>query len=514
MQLLLTASADTYITNKIINNSFRATDANVGKAGTLDLFKLYNESELTNEENPIELSRILLKFDLDAVRELTGSSVDVNSSNFKARLRLFDVIAGQATPSNFTVSVFPLANSFDEGVGRDISAFSDLDACNFVTRSYVDGASVLWHLTGANAFGLLGSSDIDVIASGNLGAGVIHLGSYQTFPNGNENLDVDITTVVSATLAGIVPNYGFRVSFSGSQETDDKTRFVKRFASRNSTNKFKSPVLAVAWDDSTLDHRNDLVFNQSGSIFFRNFVRGAPTNLTSGSNNSPVVGANCLLLKLVKNNLTLYFTGSQHKQGTNDARVVGFYSASFAVDMFSRARVEGANRIIDIMNASGSDFMEFDAYWNSLDDSYTYKQEKLRVNKPMSTSQIGDPADLQFKITNLRQSYVKSDDVKLQVFVFDKIREDAVFRTPYVRKGIILSNVYYQIKLADTNMVVIPFDKTSNSTRLSSDSEGMYFNVLMKSLQEGYTYEVEFMCDDFGMSTVYRSISGRFRVGN
>jgi hypothetical protein len=184
------------------------------------------------------------------------------------------------------------------------------------------------------------------------------------------------------------------------------------------------------------------------------------------------------------------------------------------VDMFSRARVEGANRIIDIMNASGSDFMEFDAYWNSLDDSYTYKQEKLRVNKPMSTSQIGDPADLQFKITNLKQSYVKSDDVKLQVFVFDKIREDAVFRTPYVRKGIILSNVYYQIKLADTNMVVIPFDKTSNSTRLSSDSEGMYFNVLMKSLQEGYTYEVEFMCDDFGMSTVYRSISGRFRVGN
>ena len=41
MYRILTASADTYITNKIIDNSFRAKDANVGQAGTLDLFKLF-----------------------------------------------------------------------------------------------------------------------------------------------------------------------------------------------------------------------------------------------------------------------------------------------------------------------------------------------------------------------------------------------------------------------------------------------------------------------------------------
>ena len=44
MYRILTASKDTYITNKIINNSFRATDANLGSAGTLDLFKLYDEN--------------------------------------------------------------------------------------------------------------------------------------------------------------------------------------------------------------------------------------------------------------------------------------------------------------------------------------------------------------------------------------------------------------------------------------------------------------------------------------
>ena len=66
MILQLTASADTYITNKIINNSFSASDANVGRAGTIDLFKLYNESSLTGASGEpystekIELSRGLI----------------------------------------------------------------------------------------------------------------------------------------------------------------------------------------------------------------------------------------------------------------------------------------------------------------------------------------------------------------------------------------------------------------------------------------------------------------------
>ena len=44
MYLALSASKDAYITNKIIGSSFRATDANLGQAGTLDLFKLYDEN--------------------------------------------------------------------------------------------------------------------------------------------------------------------------------------------------------------------------------------------------------------------------------------------------------------------------------------------------------------------------------------------------------------------------------------------------------------------------------------
>ena len=61
MILQITASKDSYITNKIIDSKTRVTDANVGYASTIDLFKLYNESSISGEDTPIELSRGLIK---------------------------------------------------------------------------------------------------------------------------------------------------------------------------------------------------------------------------------------------------------------------------------------------------------------------------------------------------------------------------------------------------------------------------------------------------------------------
>ena len=116
MYRILTASKDTYITNKIVKSTFRAEDANVGQASTLDIFKLYSEHQLSGVENPIEISRALVKFDLNPIRAMTASFLDLDSSRFKAKLRLSDVYGGQTTPSNFKIIVFPLSKSFDEGI--------------------------------------------------------------------------------------------------------------------------------------------------------------------------------------------------------------------------------------------------------------------------------------------------------------------------------------------------------------------------------------------------------------
>ena len=81
---IITASADTYITNKILSNKFRATDANVGRAGTLDLFRLYDESSIVVGGERLtssveELSRILIKFDYSGLKPLMSSSMNIHS---------------------------------------------------------------------------------------------------------------------------------------------------------------------------------------------------------------------------------------------------------------------------------------------------------------------------------------------------------------------------------------------------------------------------------------------------
>ena len=131
MKIFCTASKDTYITNKIIDGRLVADDANVGRAGTLDLFRLFNETKLRGSGSQDEVSRLLIQFDYANLKALTESKCDLNSSNFSAKLKLYDVQSGHAVPANFNLVIFPLSKSFDEGVGRDVASFGDLDVANF-----------------------------------------------------------------------------------------------------------------------------------------------------------------------------------------------------------------------------------------------------------------------------------------------------------------------------------------------------------------------------------------------
>ena len=136
---ILSSSADTHITNKIIKSTkttaSRSTNANVGQAGSIDIYKLYNETTVRSGSSGIELTRGLIKFDYTPIAELTASLVDIRSSSFKAFLSLTNSYAGDVTPSNFTLDLYPLGKAFSEGRGMDVVAYRDLDASNWFTAS-------------------------------------------------------------------------------------------------------------------------------------------------------------------------------------------------------------------------------------------------------------------------------------------------------------------------------------------------------------------------------------------
>ena len=517
MYRILQAVRDAYITNKIINNAFRATDANTGEAGTLDLFKLYDESKLpSTSSGVIEISRLLIKFDLDPLRALTGSVLDVGDSSFSCHMKLFDVIGGQTVPSNFNLVIFPLSKSFDEGIGRDVVSFNDIDACNFVTASYSNGTTTSWTVNGAAQAGLLGDDNLDIIASGNLndGNGVVDLFRTQTFTEGGADLYVDVTPIVSATLVGRIPDRGFRISYSGTLETNSRTLFVKRFASRHSTNTSVRPRLIVRYDDTIRDDNNNFFFDLTGSVFLNNYHRGVPNNIIEGTAGTQIAGHNCIKFKVESGSFSRVVTGSQFKIGDNF--ITGVYSASFAISSYDTTAVLGSSTIKNFANKSGS--LTFDTTWASFANTSTnpYLSGTLKLSANQRSSFSNTPRRLVVSITNAEPTYKTDEKVSFRVFVDDIDYSPVTSKLPIIRPSLIFDNMYYRILDNNTGDIIIPFDTSSGlgkaATKLSTDSNGMYFDFYMSDLFVGRSYKVEFQVVDRGMTQIIDDVGIFFRV--
>ena len=524
MYYILTASADTYITNKIISNNFRATDANVGMASTLDLFKLYDESTFVSGSDNSrvrvtgsveELSRILVKFDYSPLSSLTGSSMNMNHSSFKARLELNEVVVGAPTPRNFSIVAYPLSRSFSEGVGKDTATFGDVDASNFVTASYSNsGGASLWNMSGSGKGGRMGTTGLDYFTYGTVGSSVIDFGATQYFEKGPGKISVDVTKVVSASLAGVITNHGFRVSFSGSDEFDEKTRFAKRFASRHVQNALLHPRILVTWDNSIDDAHKDVIFNSSASLFLKNTVGGTPQNFKSGSALSELVGQNCMMLRFVSasgetTEQSIYVTASQHTASTSSPNghpgMKGVYSASFLLNRFDTAFFN---------TMQNNDEVELKEIWSSLDLTVGYYTGSVTVKK--SSSGISSFSKRRIVVTPFGQNseYKEDSTVNFRLFIedLDAAAKMKAYKTPYQSDTMIFDKAYYRIREISSGRIVVPFDKKRGSTRLSVDGEGMFVEFDVNGLPIGYTYTVDLLVQDRGTERLIELPSISFKV--
>ena len=438
---------DTYITDRV-SRGRRNTDANVGRAGTMDIYKLYGVTKSGSNPNN-ELTRGLIKFDLQDLKDdYSAGTIDVTSPKFKCTMVLHDVYGGQTTPNNYSLSILPLSKSFDEGSGRDVVFYQDRDISNFLTAS----STSVWTVSGANSKGTLGSANIDAIISGNLGAGLEALWMTQDFIQGDEDLSIDVTKYVSGVLVGLLPDHGLRVSFVDSQEEDLETRFVKRFVTKDAADPTKHPALIVRYDDSIQSNANDFVFDYPGSVFFYNNVRGTLRNIVSAS--STITGSNSLLLKLKTEvsggYYTLTYTGSQHTfAGQN---IAGTYSASFTVPSSNSVL---AQKIVQ----SGS--VVFDLIWGSLDGTIGYYTSSagFTVHSPVRGGNAPGPSHYIVTAINLSQEYGREDKARIRIHVED-------IGTPYtkfvkrffVTPSLIPEKVYYSIRDAVSGETVVDFD--------------------------------------------------------
>jgi len=429
-----------------------------------------------------------------------------------------DIMGGHAVPTNFNLLLFPLSQSFDEGNGRDVSSFGDLDAANFVTASYKDGAASTWFASGANSPGNIDASvspitypsNVDIIERGNLndGKGDRLLTTKQTFIKGSEDLSMNITTIVSATMAGLLPDCGYRLSFSGSEETDTKSRFVKRFASRHTSNILSRPRIVVSWDDSIQDRHRNSYFDLSGSIFLKSYHFDQPKNIVSGSVLSEVSGDSCMKVDLVTGSFTKTVDVSQYKIG-NIAQA-GVYTASFAIPSNDSTVVADSDTVATFAAKSGS--LTFHEYWRSNDGTVGYHTGSIKLSRVERSSYDTTERKLDMWVTNMNDKYSLSDIVSFRLFARDLSKESKSFKKPIKITSISLEEVYYRVKDSDSGKIIIPFKTTNNGTRLSSDSGGMFFDFRVSSLYTGRSYVFDFLVKDRGVEIVIEDRRAKFRV--
>jgi len=524
MFLILTASKDTYITNKVIDNAFHVRDANVGHAATLDLFKLWDESTYLSGSTRVtgsvqELSRLFLKFDYGRLAALTSSILNITDPTFTCILKLYDILGGQGAPINFKTVLFPLSQSFDEGLGKDVISFRDIGTANFVTASYSSSTNNVWYMSGANASGSLGDTGIDIIERGVLTTGQPEQNLFveQTFPLGSENLAMDITKLVSASIVGTLANHGFRLAFTSSQEWDHKTRFVKRFASRHGANRKLVPRIEASWDDTIQDSHKSFYFDLSGSLFLQNYHRSQPANILSGTSLTQLQGSDCMVLKLVTGSFTTSSYVSQHSGSSNGPGMPGLYSSSFCIPFSTGGLVySGTGWPGDTINrfAIKSSSITFATYWVSTDGNVAFHTGSLKIQTIPRSAFNTTEQRVDLIATNAKTVYKKRERVKFRIFVNDLSRQPKASRVPYTVDSTILDEVYYQIRDVNSDEIIIPFMKKNNGTRLSTDSGGLFFEMFMRDLTDGRSYTIDFLVVDRGIEFVEHAKNVRFRVEN
>jgi hypothetical protein len=469
---------DAYVNNRTIN-SIQVSDSNTGKAATLDLFKIFSSGS-------IELSRLLLKFDYsDIENSLSNGDIDVNSDSFKCKLKLFNVFGGQTLPADFNIRVLPLSKSFDEGLGRDVVKYNDVDVVNFFTAS-VNPSIVTWVSGGAGASGSLGDN-VDILEDFKV---------TQHFEVGNENLDIDITSIISSSITNQIENNGLLVAFDVNHEEDEKTYFVKRFASREAYDPSKHPTITIEYDDSIQDGLKNFSFNNLTKTFLINKKNGSFENSNIISGSTELSGSNCLKFSLeIDNQLTgsFIFSGSQFVQ--NNIPKNGIYVSEFNIN---------ENDIINsIIESSGS--IRLIPKWKSNDLSVTFKTYDTLV---ISRENDIDIEHLIFNLNN-KSNYFSDEFVKINLDIFKLNSTLKLVKLPREDSGIIVSGLKFSIRDIQNNATIIDF---SNATKLSNDFVRHHFNIDMSNLIVNRSYVIDLMYEDSINKRIFRNISNSFTV--
>ena len=473
-----------YFSNKdnTITNSFRSdlatrgTGSNMGQSDIIEVFSIYGQAT----SGSAELERVLIEFPVNEIitDRSAGNLPAAGSTEFY--LKLFNAKNPWTQPRDYSLEILAVSSSWQEGIGLDMEEYTDLTynqvGSNWIMRS----GSTAWVSEGG-----------DYHASPTFSS---------SFPVGNENMEVNVTSLVEEWIAGTKDNNGFGIKLPDSLEASSSSNtggsqisyYTKTFFGRGTGNWFSKPVIEARWDSSLKDDRGSFYTSSSlapssdnlNTLYLYNFVRGRLTNI-------PAIGTGLVYVDLYSTLGGAALTQCSNTPVTGGYVSTGIYSASLCVETT-------ASTLYDV--------------WYSGSNQYhtgTISADNFAASN-YSTTNI-----YVISMTNAQQEYYPQQSARFRFFARHKgwcpnIYTVAQSTVP----NLIFPSASYQItRVVDDHIVVDYGTGSLNSTMLSYDVSGNYFDLDMSMLEEGYMYGIHLsIYDDAINSYVEQPTEFKFKV--
>lgn len=210
---------------------------NTGLDAVLDISKtVYTSTALYN-------NRILLDFDLSELTSLLDTATLQSASYY---LKLTTVEASEI-PLEYTIYAYPVSQSWGMGTGRLGLNPTGSDGVSWKYRFGTDDTTKPWTTSSFN----VNTTGYGVTTPG--GGTWYTSGSYeatQSFSYETTDLNLDVTNTVKAWISGTLPNNGFIIKRSQSDEASTVNLGSIKFFSKD-THTIYQPKLEVRWTDAT-----------------------------------------------------------------------------------------------------------------------------------------------------------------------------------------------------------------------------------------------------------------------
>ena len=473
-------------------------------------------------------------------RKLTVADSSGNSVEF--------TIDNSTSTSTATVIGFSNANSnatqFATNIAAAINAANAAQTLNVVASS--DSATVTLTQT---ALGLAGNDAADIAGTavsdsvvtivsqfaGGDGQWATAGGDYhtdssssfaQTFTVGNEDLEIDVTTLVeqwinsAGNVLGSKTNYGFGVKLRASHEAATKSYYTKKFFARSSEFFHERPVLEARFENRTLDDRGNFYFSSSlasandnmNTIYLYNYVRGRLSNI-------PSIGTGKIYVSI--------FSGSSDDSAPSGSALKLSVDNSGFVALNNQYVVTGGYVSTGIYSASlaftGSTSLEtiYDVWFlggNSITDAAgATTQFHTGSITPKTLAAQGHDQYTRYVISmpTLKTEYYRNQTERFRIYAREKDWSPTIYtKATSVPETIVFESASYEIFRATDDKIVIAYGTGSdNYSLLSYDVSGNYFDLDMSMLEPGYSYGIRYsIYEDSVQSYTEQPYIFKFRV--